>query len=70
MTPVGVIIMKFAHAIARVLKGMEIWAEGGGDFWSGRCRPVCRLSSCCWEQAAENDVAGRFVLPFRSLMIE
>jgi hypothetical protein len=30
VSPVDIIIMKFAHAIARVLKSMEIWAGRGG----------------------------------------
>jgi hypothetical protein len=24
----------------------------GGNFWSGRCRSFCRLSSCCGEQGS------------------
>ncbi len=35
MTLVGVVIMKFAHAIARVLKREEIWAGGGATFGAG-----------------------------------
>jgi hypothetical protein len=30
---------------------MEDWAGGGGNFWSGRYRPVRRLSSRCWGRA-------------------
>jgi hypothetical protein len=30
----------------------ENLGERGGDFWSGRYRPVCRLSSRCWEQGS------------------
>jgi hypothetical protein len=45
--PMGVVVVKFANTIARVLEGIEIWAGGGGNFWSGCCRPVCRLSSRC-----------------------
>ncbi len=30
MSLVGVVIMKFAHVIARVLKREEIWVGGGG----------------------------------------
>jgi hypothetical protein len=32
---VGVVIIKFAHAIARVLKGIEIWAGGGATLGVG-----------------------------------
>ncbi len=40
MSLVGIVIMKFAHAIARVLKGMEIWAGGGGaTFGAGVTTP-------------------------------
>ncbi len=35
VSPVGIVIMKFAHAIARVLKGMEICAGGGVTFGAG-----------------------------------
>jgi hypothetical protein len=35
VTLVGVVIMKFAHAIARVLKREEIWAGGGATFGAG-----------------------------------
>jgi hypothetical protein len=48
----GVIVVKFTDAIARVLKRVKIGAGGGGDFWSGHYRPVCRLSSRCWEQGS------------------
>ncbi len=30
MSPIGVVIVKFAHPISRVLKRMKIWAGGGG----------------------------------------
>jgi hypothetical protein len=32
---VGIVIMKFAHAIARVLKRLEIWAGRGVTFGAG-----------------------------------
>ncbi len=53
MSLVGVVIMKFALAIARVLEGIEIWAGGGGgNFWRGHNHSVYRLSSRCWEQGS------------------
>ncbi len=39
MSPVGVVIMKFAHTIARALKGMEIWVGGGVTFGAGVAAP-------------------------------
>ncbi len=39
VTPVGVIIMKFAHAIARVLKGTESGWKGGVTFGAGVAAP-------------------------------
>jgi hypothetical protein len=35
VSPIGVVIVKFAHAIARVLKQMKIWAGGGATFGAG-----------------------------------
>ncbi len=49
VSPIGVVIVKFAHAIASVLERVEIWAGRGGNFWGGRYRPFCCLSSRCWE---------------------
>jgi hypothetical protein len=43
VTPIDVVVVKFAHALARVLKRVEIWAGRGVTFF-------CCLSSCCWEQ--------------------
>jgi hypothetical protein len=40
----GEVIVKFTHAIARVLERIEVWAWKGGDFWSGRYCFFCRLS--------------------------
>ncbi len=35
MSLVGKVIMNFKHAIARVLKGMDIWAGEGATFGAG-----------------------------------
>ncbi len=39
VSPFGVIIVKFAHTIARVLEGMEIWTERGATFGTGVTAP-------------------------------
>jgi hypothetical protein len=39
VSPIGIVIMKFAHVIARVLKGMKIWAGGGATFGAGVTAP-------------------------------
>jgi hypothetical protein len=39
VSPIGVIIVKFAHAIARVLEGVKIWAERGATFGTGVTAP-------------------------------
>ncbi len=39
MSPIGVVIVKFAHAIARVLKRMKIRAGGGATFGAGVTAP-------------------------------
>jgi hypothetical protein len=39
VSSIGIVIVKFAHAIARVLKGMEIWAGGGATFGAGVTTP-------------------------------
>jgi hypothetical protein len=44
---VGVIIVKFTHALARVLKKSRSLGGKEGDFWNGHCRSVCRLASRC-----------------------
>ncbi len=36
---IGVIIVKFAHAIARVLEGIKIWAGRGATFGTGVTAP-------------------------------
>ncbi len=40
VSPIGVIIVKFAHAIARVLEGMEIWTGRGATFGTGVTVPL------------------------------
>ncbi len=39
VSPIGVLVVKFAHAIARVLKKMEIWAGRGATFGAGVTAP-------------------------------
>ncbi len=39
VSSIGVIIVKFAHDIARVLKWMKIWAERGTTFGAGITAP-------------------------------
>jgi hypothetical protein len=39
VSPIGVIIVKFAHAIARVLEGMKIWTGRGATFGTGVTAP-------------------------------
>ncbi len=39
MNLVGVVIMKFAHTIARVLEGIEIWPGRGATFGAGVTAP-------------------------------
>ncbi len=46
VSPIGVVIVKFAHAIARVLEGMKIWVERGATFGTGVTAPfVASLSA-------------------------
>ncbi len=39
VSPIGVVIVKFTHAIARVLEGVEIWAGWGATFGTGVTAP-------------------------------
>ncbi len=39
VSPIDVVIVKFAHAISRVLKRMKIWAGGGATFGAGDTAP-------------------------------
>jgi hypothetical protein len=39
VSPIGVVVMKFAHAIARVLKRMKAWAGRGATFGAGITAP-------------------------------
>ncbi len=39
VSPIGVVIVKFAHAIARVLEGVKIWAGRGATFGTGVTAP-------------------------------
>ncbi len=39
VSPIGVIIVKFAHAIARVLEGVKIWTGRGATFGTGVTAP-------------------------------
>jgi hypothetical protein len=39
VSPIGIVSVKFAHAIARVLIGMEIWTGGGATFGAGVTAP-------------------------------
>ncbi len=39
VSPIGVVIVKFAHAIARVLEGVKIWAGRGATFGTGSTAP-------------------------------
>jgi hypothetical protein len=46
VSPIGLVIVKFAHAIARVLEGVEIWAERGATLGTGVTAPfVASLSA-------------------------
>ncbi len=60
----GVIIVKYIHAIARVLKGIKVWQEGG-DFWGGRCHSFCCLSSRRQERGSYFAVLRRLRLQGR-----
>jgi hypothetical protein len=52
MSPVGTVIMKFAHSIARVLKGMEIRAGRGGEtFEAGATAPFVTSPSAVGSRA-------------------
>jgi hypothetical protein len=52
VSPIGVVIVKFAHATCTGF--WKEWKSGreGGDFWDGHYRPFCRLSTCCWERGS------------------
>jgi hypothetical protein len=39
VSPIGVVIVKFAHVIARVLEGVEIWMGRGATFRTGVTAP-------------------------------
>ncbi len=39
VSPIGVVVVKFAHAIARVLKRVEIWAGRGATFGTAVTAP-------------------------------
>ncbi len=39
VSPIGVVIVKFAHSIARVLEGVKIWAGRGVTFGTGITAP-------------------------------
>ncbi len=39
VSPIGVVIVKFAHAIARVLERVKIWAGRGATFGTGVTAP-------------------------------
>jgi hypothetical protein len=49
---VGVVIVKFTHAIARVMKRVEVRVGRGATFGVGVAAPFVALLPRCWEQGS------------------